>query len=78
MGNLHPALIGRCYREFGFPPMFTILHTFVHLLQIAAMVSVGFALLSLLEGEHAKKLANLISGSILTRVERKAAARSRL
>ena len=78
MGDLHPALIGRSYREFGFPPMFTILRTFAHMLQIAAMVSVGFALLSLLEGKYAKKLANLISGSILTRVERKAAARSRL
>jgi hypothetical protein len=78
MGNLHPALIGRCYREFGFPPMFTVLRTFVHMLQIAAMVSIGFVLLSLLEGKYAKKLANLISHSILTRVERKAAARSRL
>jgi hypothetical protein len=46
--------------------------------QIAAMVGVGFALLSLLEGKHAKKLAKLISRSILAGPERKAAARSRL
>jgi hypothetical protein len=78
MGNLQPTLIGRCYRKSGFPPMFTILRTFVHMLQIAAMVSAGFVLLSLLEGKYTKKLANLISRGILTRVERKAAARSRL
>jgi hypothetical protein len=46
--------------------------------QIAAMVGVGFALLSLLESKYAKKLAKLISRSILGRPQRKAAARSRL
>jgi hypothetical protein len=58
--------------------MITILHSFVHMLQIAAMVGVGFAVLSLLEGKYAKKLAKLIFRSILARPQRKAAARSRL
>jgi hypothetical protein len=58
--------------------MFTILRTFVHMLQIAAMVSVGFALFSLVEGGHTKKLANLVFRRILARPQRKAAARSRL
>jgi hypothetical protein len=58
--------------------MITILQSFVHMLQIAAMVGVGFALLSLLEGKYVKKLAKLISRNILARPQRKAAARSRL
>jgi hypothetical protein len=48
------------------------------MLQVAAMVSVGFGLLSLLEGDYAKKFANLISRRVLALPRRKAAARSRL
>jgi hypothetical protein len=56
--------------------MVTMLRTFFHMLQVAAMVSVGFALLSLLEGGYAKKLTNLISRSIVIRPQRKAPAQS--
>jgi len=55
--------------------MLTILRSFVHMLQIAAMVGVGFALLSLLEGKSAKRLANLMSRRILARPQRNSAAR---
>jgi hypothetical protein len=55
--------------------MVTILRAFLHMLQVAAMVGVGFVLLSLLEGEYKKDLANLISRSILRRALRKSAAR---
>jgi hypothetical protein len=58
--------------------MVTLLQSFLHMLQTAAMVGVGFALLSLLEGKYAKKVAKLISRSIVARPQRKAAARSRL
>jgi hypothetical protein len=56
--------------------MVTILRSLVHMLQVAAMVCVGFSLLSLVEGDHAKKLAKLISRRIQERTERKATARS--
>jgi hypothetical protein len=52
--------------------MFTLLRAFVHMLQIAAMVCVGFAVLALLEGEYAKKLRNLISRHVLAPPWRKA------
>jgi hypothetical protein len=58
--------------------MFMVLRSFVHMLQIAAMVCVGFALLSLLESDYTKKLANLIFHRTVARPQRKAAARSRL
>jgi hypothetical protein len=64
--------------ESSVSPMVTILRPFLHMLQVAGMVGVGFALLSLLEAEYTKKLANLISGSILARPRRKTAERSRL
>jgi hypothetical protein len=56
--------------------MVTILRSFVHMLQVAAMVCVGFALLSLLESEYAKKLPKLISRRIQERTDGKAAAQS--
>jgi hypothetical protein len=55
--------------------MVTFLRTLVHMLQIAAMVCAGFALLSLVEGEYTKKLAKLICRRIRTRPDRKDAAR---
>jgi hypothetical protein len=55
--------------------MVTFLRTLVHMLQVAAMVCAGFALLSLVEGEYTKKLAKLISRRIRTRPDRKDAAR---
>jgi hypothetical protein len=62
--------------EVGFTIMATFLRTLVHMLQVAAMVCAGFALLSLLEGEYTKELAMLIT-RIRTRFQRKDAARSR-
>jgi hypothetical protein len=56
--------------------MVTILRTLVHMLQVAAMVCFGFALLSLLESEYAKKLPKLISRRIHEQPDEKAAARS--
>jgi hypothetical protein len=47
------------------------------MLEVAAMVCAGFALLSLLEGEYAKKLAKLTS-RIRARPQRKDAARSQV
>jgi hypothetical protein len=56
--------------------MGTILRSGVHMLQVAAMVCLGFALLSLLESEHTKKLMKLISRRILERHQREDTARS--
>ena len=56
--------------------MAMIVRSGVHMLQVAAMVGVGFGLLSLLEGDYAKKLATLISRRILARLQRKVTARS--
>ena len=53
--------------------MATIVRSGVHMLQVAAMVGVGFGLLSLLEGDYAKKFATLISRRILAGRWRKAA-----
>ena len=58
--------------------MTALLQNLVHMLQIAAMVGFGFALLSLLEGEYTKKLVKSISRRIRTLPQRKAAVRSRL
>jgi hypothetical protein len=58
--------------------MVTILHTGLRMLQVSAMVCVGFGLLSLLEGDYAKKFANLISRRVLAVPRRKAAARSQV
>jgi len=62
--------------ESSFQIMVTIFRTFFHMLQVAAMVSVGFALLSLLESGYVKKLTTLISRSIMARPQRKAPAQS--
>jgi hypothetical protein len=43
------------------------------MLQVAAMVGVGFGLLSLLEGDYAKKVRGLISRRVLAGRWRKAA-----
>ncbi|MGH9514567.1 MAG: hypothetical protein ACRD3P_02695 [Terriglobales bacterium] len=57
--------------------MVTILHSLVHMIQVAGMVCAGFGLLSLLEGEYTKKLAKRIS-RIRTRPQEKDAERSRV
>jgi hypothetical protein len=56
--------------------MATIVRSGVHMLQVAAMVGVGFGFLALLEGDYAKKFASLISRRILARLQRKVTARS--
>jgi hypothetical protein len=53
--------------------MFSLFRAFVHMLQIAAMVCVGFGALALLEGEYAKKVRDLISRRVLAVRWRKAA-----
>jgi hypothetical protein len=58
--------------------MTALFQNLVHMLQIAAMVGFGFALLSLLEGEYTKKLLKSISRRIREFPQRKAAARSHL
>jgi hypothetical protein len=58
--------------------MTALFQNLVHMLQIAAMVGFGFALLSLLEGEYTKKLLKSISRRIRALPQRKAAARSHL
>jgi hypothetical protein len=62
--------------EVHFTIMVTLLRTLFHMLQVAAMVCAGFALLSLVEGDYRKNLATLIS-RIRPRDQRKDAARSR-
>jgi hypothetical protein len=41
--------------------VFALLREFAHVLQVTAFVSIGFVLGSLLEGEHGKRLAELVS-----------------
>jgi hypothetical protein len=56
--------------------MGTILRSGVHMLQVAAMVCLGFALLSLLESDLIKKSMKLISRRILERHQGEDTARS--
>jgi hypothetical protein len=56
--------------------MGTILRSGVHMLQVTAMVCLGFGLLSLLESEQTKKLMKLISRRILARPQQEDTARS--
>jgi hypothetical protein len=56
--------------------MVTILRSGVHMLQVAAMVCLGFGLLSLLESDLIKRIIKLISRRILARHEREDTARS--